>query len=271
MISSQLKIKLVRVLTRMSNYEYYDIIFNSSNNFNCSPIKNLAEKLITHEKTYDYFDFYYEYYLPEIIKLHREYFSRDGRGFGEKPFHALWFLLFKEFQPINILEIGVFRGQTLSLFSILGKFYELQVDVHGISPLDSSGDTYSDYSRLDYVEDINSNFKRFNLPIATLHKGYSTDIDMIEVIKSKTWDLIYIDGSHDYDIIKMDIQNCLLSLKKGGILILDDASLYLDYKPQKGTFKGHPGPSKASDELTIDNRVINIINVGHNRVFLKCL
>ncbi len=135
--------------------------------------------------------------------------------------------------------------------------------------MDSNGDSYSDYKNIDYKKDITLNFSRLNLGTPVLHKGYSNDPQMQDVIKNHTWDLIYIDGSHDYDIVKADIEICLASLKKNGLLVLDDSSLYLDYVQMEGTFKGHPGPSKACDELKQSGRCINLINVGHNRVFIK--
>ncbi|MEO5683002.1 MAG: class I SAM-dependent methyltransferase [Chitinophagaceae bacterium] len=218
---------------------------------------------------YKWFTYYYHNLLPHIFRLHRQYFSTDNRGFGEDAFHALWFLLFKKYKPAKILEIGVYRGQTLSYFNLLGRYFNYAVDVHGISPLDDSGDTYSGYKKINYKEDIALNFSRFNLGMPQLHKGYSNDRPMEDFTLSNTWDMIYIDGSHDYEIVKSDIEVCLASLKKNGLLVLDDSSLYLDYVQMEGTFKGHPGPSKASDELKKSGRCANLINVGHNRVFIK--
>src|SRR5262245_35749231 len=60
--------------------------------------------------------FYQE--LPPEIMAHRLYFRKQRRGFGENPFHVMWFLLFREFKPHNFLEIGVFRGQTISLAAL---------------------------------------------------------------------------------------------------------------------------------------------------------
>ena len=57
---------------------------------------------------------YFHTRLPEELRAHRTYFETGGRGFGEKTFHVMWFLLFREFSPESFLEIGVYRGQTLS-------------------------------------------------------------------------------------------------------------------------------------------------------------
>src|SRR6185436_20413323 len=56
--------------------------------------------------------------LPSELKAHRAWFynvPEDRRGYGEDPFHVMWYLLFGEFRPADFLEIGIFRGQTITL------------------------------------------------------------------------------------------------------------------------------------------------------------
>ena len=50
--------------------------------------------------------------------------------------------------------------------------------------------------------------------------------------------MIFIDGSHDYENVVFDILNYSKMLLTGGYLIMDDSSLYLDNS--YGKFKGHP-------------------------------
>jgi hypothetical protein len=206
---------------------------------------------------------------PYWLKDHREYFSENQRGFGEEAFHSMWFILFKEFRPENILEIGVYRGQTLSLFMLLSNKFGIKSYVHGISPFSSSGDNVSVYlSDLDYYNDVLENFSYFNLSNPILHRGYSTDINMVNVIESKLWDFIYIDGNHDYEVANVDFNNCVKYLNHGGILVLDDSALYTDYKPPFYSTGGHPGPSKIAEEIN-PNEFIELFSVGHNRIFKK--
>jgi hypothetical protein len=76
----------------------------------------------------------------------------------------------------RVLEIGVYRGSTLSLFSLLSLKLNLNSEVHGISPFSSAGDSVSKYlSELDYFKDVLENFIFFYLPKPILHKGFSTD------------------------------------------------------------------------------------------------
>ena len=218
---------------------------------------------------YQYFHHYFWNYAPDWLKAHRFYFSKEKRAFGEDAFHAMWYFIFKEFKPAKVLEIGVYRGSTLSLFSLLSQKFNFNSEVNGISPFSNAGDSVSKYlTELDYYEDVNKNFSFFNLSAPELHKGLSTDKAMINVINASNWDLIFIDGNHDYSVVKQDFEICSKQLNTGGLIVFDDASLYTDYKPQIFSSSGHPGPSKVADEIDA-NSFQEILSVGHNRVFRK--
>lgn len=217
--------------------------------------------------------FYFHHYFwkasPSWLKKHREYFSQERRAFGEDAFHAMWYFLFDEFKPEKVLEIGIYRGSTLSLFSLLSRQFQLQTEVHGISPFSSAGDAVSKYlDNLDYYADVKKNFDYFNLPAPFLYKGYSTDSKMRDQIRSHEWDLIFIDGNHDYEVAKADFNICSQNVKKGGLIVLDDSSLYNGFKPPFYSSAGHPGPSKVASEIDLLS-FEEIISVGHNRVFKK--
>ncbi len=70
--------------------------------------------------------------MPQELKAHRGYFKQ--RGFGENPFHVMWYLLFQQFKPANFLEIGVFGGQTISLVALCAHLKDLPCQTYGISP-----------------------------------------------------------------------------------------------------------------------------------------
>src|SRR5271170_6978257 len=106
---------------------------------------------------------YFHAQLPMEFREHRAYFESNGRGFGEKAFHVMWFLLFREFRPEFFLEIGVFRGQTLSLAALLARHFKLNCFVQGISPFSPAGDKVSKYRRdVDYHDDTLKNFAHFS-------------------------------------------------------------------------------------------------------------
>ncbi len=207
--------------------------------------------------------------LPQSLREHRNYFTQEHRSFGEDAFHVMWWLLFREFKPTKFLEIGVYRGQTLSAAALLQRMLAIKGSVTGISPFSSSGDQVSRYRKnVDYKEDTLSNFSHFSLPPPILHQGYSTDLAAVELIRRGGWDCIYIDGNHDYEVAHADWEVCASAVKTGGLIILDDSALGTKYQPPIFATGGHPGPSRVARE--IDPKAFReILQVGHNRVFEK--
>ena len=227
-------------------------------------------------KNYEYFLFYFYKFSNRFVQKHRLYFSKSKRGFGEDAFSSMWEYLFRTYRPKNILEIGVYRGQTLSLFQILSNLYLIDSKIYGITPLDFSGDSVSEYIDIDYLEDIKKNFNFFKLNDPNILKEYSTSKKSVDFINSINWDLIYIDGSHDYKVVIKDFENSFKNLNTNGLLIIDDSSLYLNYdsefiKKKYGinTFIGHPGPSKVVLNIKNQNTLKHLFGVGHNNVFQK--
>lgn len=218
---------------------------------------------------YDYCHHYFWNKAPHWLRKHREYFKIDQRGFGEDAFHAMWYFIFREFSPEIALEIGVYRGQVISLWALLARKMGIVTEIHGISPFSTVGDEVSRYlNGIDYYEDVLLNFNKFDLAPAHLYKGYSTDEAMINIIKSRAWDLVYIDGNHNYEIAIQDFLNCWDSVRINGLIILDDSSLFTKYNPPIYSSAGHPGPSKIANELDPKD-FMEIMSVGHNRVFQK--
>lgn len=207
--------------------------------------------------------------LPLELQKHREFFQAERRGFGEDAFHTMWWRLVERFQPASFLEIGVYRGQTLSLISLLSQLAGRPCSVTGISPFSSAGDSVSNYGKgLDYRADTLANFARFNLPVPELLQAYSTDPAAESLIRSRKWDIIYIDGNHDYEIVKADWAVCSEAIAPGGMIVLDDSGLSTAYHAPAFATGGHPGPSQLASEID-RSRFEEILQVGHNRVFRK--
>jgi methyltransferase family protein len=212
---------------------------------------------------------YFHRRLPEQITSHRRYFMSKRRGFGEDAFHTMWFLLFRQFKPTSFLEIGVYRGQTLSLAGLLARREPLACHLCGISPFSSVGDSVSKYNDLtDYYSDTLRNFKAFDLPPPTLVRAYSNDDQAREAIRSRPWEIVYIDGNHDYAVVKADWEICSANLKPGGLIVLDDSGITSAYQPPIFATRGHPGPSRVAAEIS-PQMFKEILQVGHNRVFQK--
>jgi|SRR5689334_10340133 len=224
------------------------------------------------EPTAFYFEclryFYQE--LPSEIRAHRAYFCENERGFGENPFHVMWWLLFREFKPANFLEIGVFRGQTISLAALCARLLTSRCEIYGISPFSAAGDSVSDYRKdVDYLADTIANFDQFSLPHPHLLRAYSTERVAADLVSSKEWEVIYIDGNHDYEVASKDWELCSSHAKRDGIIVLDDSALATRFHPPAyAATRGHVGPSRLAQEID-GSRFKEILQVGHNRVFQK--
>lgn len=202
---------------------------------------------------------------PEWLKEHRKYFTAEDRGFGENAFHAAWLYLFDKYEINSALEIGVYRGQVISLWQLISDKIETEICISGISPMTSQGDEVSEYIDLNYEEDILRNFKYFRLDLPELIKERSDSEIAKNRIENGEWDLIYIDGSHDFEEALGDYLSAIKGLKKGGILVMDDSSLFTNFRL---SFSGHPGPSRVISEFP-SNNLVRLFSVGHNNFFRK--
>ncbi len=263
-----LKLKLYKNILnerqKLTPYKQFNKNFNLNLNFT-NAIKNFKHP----NKIYLFMHHYFYHLLPKKIRRHRSYFKKEKRGFGEDSFHSMWWLLLKEFKPKHCLEIGVYRGQVISLWTLIAKYLKFNCEVNGISPLKSTKDSVSSYIKnIDYEKDIKKSFKHFKLPEVNLVKALSTDKKAIEFIKSKKWDLIYIDGDHDYDTVLADYKLCKKSLSEKGLLIFDDSSLGTSFIPPFFSSAGHPGPSDVVKKYAM-KELIHIGIVGHNNIFMN--
>jgi len=216
---------------------------------------------------YAYMHHYFAHYCPPAVRRHRAYFSKQRRGFGEDAFHAMWWLLMKEFKPRECLEIGVYRGQVISLWALAAKTLGVPCKVHGLSPFAPVGHwNYPD--KVDYLEDVKQNFRHFGLPEADLIKAYSDRKEGQEAISRQTWDLIYIDGDHDFEPALADYRLSLANLAPGGIIVFDDSSLETEYQAPSFSSAGAPGPTRVAREYAMKEMTF-LGAVGHNTIFQK--
>jgi hypothetical protein len=191
-------------------------------------------------------------------------------GFGEVAFCWNWELLVKA-MPVefSFLEVGVYKGRVLALIQRLADKMGKKVTLYGVSPLTALGDKYSKYPSVEYVDAIEANFAtmKATLDNCAIIKGLSTDAVVQNCVSGRgPFDIIYIDGGHDYDTVCKDIDFYTGVLKKNGFLVLDDASLYLE-NPY-GRFLGHDDVCRAiKDKLDSRTDFTHLFAVGHNRVW----
>lgn len=149
-------------------------------------------------------------------------------------------------KKIKIAEIGVYKGRGTAIFNVELINSGIEYEYHAIDHFDAfwNADSYGfgeDAKKIDYYSETLENLS----PI----------LDKIKVIKNKSieqskqyedeyFDVIYIDGAHDYESVKNDIQHWLPKLKSDGIICGDDYT------------SGWPGVIQAIKETVGDVEVI---------------
>jgi hypothetical protein len=222
----------------------------------------------TYKQIYNIFNSNAENYKNSILK--KQFNNSDG--FGELSFSWHWYLLVNEMpSTFKFLEIGVYKGRVLSLIQLLSNLLKKNVQIWGITPLSSNGDKFSKYEDMDYLNEIKTSFINSNVSFENtkIIKGFSQQNDIINKAKENMYyDIIFIDGCHDYHVVCLDIKNYSKMLKSGGYLVLDNASLYL--QNAYGTFLGHADVGKAIiDHLDNNPEFTHLYAVGHNRAWRK--
>lgn len=138
--------------------------------------------------------------------------------------------------PNNILEIGTFQGYTTALFlkntthSIVHTIDLPKTDNNFIEEPDKEsvlldGDYNDDYLR--QIQNLSGetylcDLEQKNLDRLKLIKSNSTEFDYSRF--NKSIDLAFIDGGHNFDIIKSDTKNVLSCLNKNSVVVWHDYS-----------------------------------------------
>jgi hypothetical protein len=228
-----------------------------------------------------------------LLAAHRRHIEEHKLGFGDPAFHALWKLMLgsahARFGSVDALEIGVFKGQVISLWALLAKTHGWPVRVHAVTPLEGqvlrgsrlwrslkyrlsprfrerikSGDFYPDD---DYEGIVRRLFAHFGLEFAQVRllRGYSNSPEVVSALQSERFHLIYVAGDHTYEGAASDIRIYAPKVLPGGWLVMDDAAFDL---PGTSFWKGYETVARAC-ELLPGLGFTNVLNVGHNRVFEK--
>ena len=221
---------------------------------------------------YDYFD--QQVGASPLLTNHNGIVEKYKLGYGEKAFRYLWALVLSQApKDGKFLEIGVFKGSILALSQLISNELELNLSTYGLTPLNSTGDKYSKYDYDNYEYSISFLYNHLGLTIDNTYiiEGLSTDNYVKENAKaSGPYDILYIDGGHDYETVINDIDLCTEVLKPGGLMIMDDASSFLNLSKNHKGFPGHHDVGQAiKDHVDTKNIYTHLFACGHNSVWIK--
>ena len=235
-------------------------------------------KELRHEKIYKLCEENMESFNIKNQNILNKHHNLTKEPWHEKVFSYMWLILVQEI-PSNFkfLEIGVFKGRVLSLIELLNKHFKKNGVVRGITPLSTSGDKYSRYPNLDYYKCIQNNYTQLGLDIKNINiiQGYSQEQVVIQKANDK-YDIIFIDGCHDYESVCKDIENYSNMIKKDGFLVMDDCACHIEYpysqhKARGVPYYGYLDVSNAIKDKLDTTKFKFLFALSHNIVWQKII
>jgi Methyltransferase domain len=215
------------------------------------------------------------------LKEHRDFVESHEWGMNDRAHTGLWSILIETMPAhFSFAEIGCYRGQVLSLIGLISRQIGKTPEIYGISPFEGTKDIVNEYSgQIDYRADVVKIFTQFDIPLKwfTPIVGYSQNPEVISRASTHApFDILYIDGSHVKEDVRQDVENYVPMLKRGGLLVMDDASCHLnmpEFSNSKGYNRCWAGIISVSDAVRdfLETRTdfVHRLAVGHNRVFEK--
>jgi len=206
------------------------------------------------------------------LSEHRTFIEENHYGMGERCFHWLWRLIVDE-MPIffRFLEVGVYKGQILSLVKLLANRTGRLADVTGVTLLSSFSGTgeFPPYPDEDYEKYIVHLHDRFELMQPRLIVGDSTaQVTQQVAANHGPYDIVYVDGCHEYNYVMKDLLAYPPMVKPGGLLVVDDCSNHL--KMPQGFFQGiEPVSQAVRTIIETDPQWTHLLAVVHNRVWRR--
>lgn len=174
-----------------------------------------------------------------------EHFYQNIEGWMDiNKVDPLWSYMIDDYSKtkLNIAEIGVFKGRGTALINVFLINKNVEYDYYAIDHFKGSLDFFQTLPNehregIDYYPIAYNNLKTFleNNNNVKLIKNES--IEESKNYSNGFFDIVYLDGSHDYDSVKKDISAWIPKIKLGGFICGDDYSV------------GWPGVKNCVDEF----------------------
>ena len=216
--------------------------------------------------------YFVHYYKSKILKKKCKKNNKDQKiqfenDIKEKSFSNKWFLnnfdIFSFFLPqdknskFNYLEVGCFEG--LSSFFVLSEYKAVDATLLDIWDMPNPNSKTLSHNFNSIENTFDDNLSRFNF---TKIKDDSV-IAMRKLFKqNKSFDFIYIDGSHNGEDILSDAIEAFKILKKEGLIFFDD---FLQHDKNR-TLQSYEGIEKF---LTLYSNYLKIEYFQNNLVVRK--
>lgn len=204
------------------------------------------------------------------LNAHRTFVENHVFGFGERSFHWMWNLIVKELpKEFTFLEVGVFKGQVLSLVKLLADQHGKKCKRYGVTPLTNEG---LQWATEDYKACIDLLHDEFNLTKDyTILKGLSEDSKIIEQASKLKLDIYFLDGGHEERHVENDLKHYATLVKPGGFMVIDDSAN--SFRQPFGFFQGIEAVTRVVDRhlppVTPNKDWKFLFCVMHNRVYQR--
>jgi len=156
-----------------------------------------------------------------------------------------------------IMEIGVWKGELTKLIIQRKKpYYYYLIDPYNFATdlAPTQRDTVKDQDEMNWI----CNNVQMLLTDTKQNHEFHRDLSEDAKLKHKLeLDILYIDGSHDYDKVIADLKKFSPLVKEYGLIICDD------YKTR------HEGVARAVNEFLTKNKNFTLINEQYNQAVLR--
>lgn len=234
------KFKLNRILTKKCNV-------NNLLNVDKFDLNFLLKNENTHKEWESILSKQTSYQIPDIS---------GGANFGDR--RALFYIT-RYLRPTKILEIGTHIGaSTFHLATALALQNSNEVSIDTVDIIDVNDPQLQPWLNYKVTTSPEHIFKMHNLDKIVRFITISS-IEFLKTTKNK-YDLIFLDGSHEAEIVYQEVPLALELLNKNGAILLHD--YFPDSKPLWDNKLVIPGPYLAIKRLISEGADVSILPLG---------